>query len=285
MTPLRERMIRQMRLHRLAEKTQKTYLWHITSLARHYQTPPDQLTASQVQEYLHHMLVERQLAWPTANQAMAAFVFFYIKVLDWQRVNLKLPPRKRQSKLPEVWPQAGLTRLFGAPRHLKHRVLLMTVYAAGLRVSEVVRLTVDDLDTEQMTIRVHQGKGYKDRDTLLSSQLLKRLRDYWRGWRRGSPSRLIFPRPDESRPLAISSVQKIYHRACTTIGSSRRGGIHSLRHSFATHLLEAGADIRVIQHLMGHTSIKTTTRYLQLRRNHLQTIRSPLDLLPVSALV
>ena len=279
MTQLRDRMIRQMQLHRLADKTQKSYLWHVKALARYYHTPPDRLSPCQIQDYLHHLLVERQLAWSTCNQAMAGFVFFYLKVLSWPRVSLKLPPRKRQSKLPEVWPQAELLRLFEAPRYLKHRVLLMTIYAAGLRVSEAVQLTADDLNVDRMTLRVHQGKGHKDRDTLLSSQLLDRLRDYWRQCRRGTCSRLMFPGSDESRPFAISSAQRMYQRACAAIDNSRRGGIHSLRHSFATHLLEAGVNIRVIQHLMGHASINTTTRYLQLRRGHLEAVRSPLDLL------
>lgn len=280
MTPLRAQMIRTMELHRLTDKTQRAYLYHVSALARHYHRSPDRLTPSQIQDYLHCLLTERRLAWSSCNQAMSALVFFYLKVLTWDRVGLNLPPRKRPQKLPEVWPQAELVRLFESPGNLKHRVF---IYAAGLRVSEAVRLTIDDLDTDRMTCRVRQGKGHKDRDTLLSSQLLDSLRDYWRCCRHGSRSRLIFPGPKPERPLSISSAQKIYQCACAAIGCPRRGGIHSLRHSFATHLLEAGVDVRVIQHLMGHASIQTTTRYLQLRRQHLEAVSSPLDLLTTAA--
>lgn len=279
MTELRARMIRQMQLHRLADKTQQAYLWHVRALARHFQTPPDRLSARQVQDYLHYLLVQRQQAWSTCNQAMASFVFFFVRVLGWRRIDLQLPPCKRESRLPQVWPQAELVRLFDAGTQIKHCVLLMTTYAAGLRVSEVVNLRVDDLDASHLTIRVRQGKGHKDRLTLLSVELLRRLRDYWRRCRRGARSAVLFPAHDPFRPMTICAAQGIYNRACAAIGSSRRGGIHSLRHSFATHLLEAGADVRVIQHLMGHASIQTTTRYLHLRRAHLEAVRSPLDLL------
>jgi len=281
MTELRSRMVRQMQLHRLAEKTQRAYLGHVRALARHFHLPPDRLSATQVQDYLHYLLVQRQRAWSTCNQAMASFVFFFVRVLGRQRIDLQLPPYKRQQRLPQVWPQVELVRLFDATNQLKHRVLLMTTYAGGLRVSEAVNLRVDDLDASHLTIRVRQGKGHKDRLTLLSVELLQRLRDYWRRGRRRTRSAVLFPGHDPLRPMRACTAQGVYNRACAAMSSSRRGGIHSLRHSFATHLLEAGTDIRVIQHLMGHASIQTTTRYLQLRRAHLEAVRSPLDLLPL----
>jgi len=285
MTELRARMIRQMQLHRLAPRTQEAYLAQVRQLAAFYRTPPNRLSPTQVQDYLHHLLEERKQAWSTVNQAMCALVFFYVRVLEIERIDLKLPPSKRPQKLPQVWSRADLVRLFAAPSLLKHRALLMTVYAAGLRVGEAVNLRVDDLDSKRGMIRVRQGKGNKDRDTLLPARLLTVLRDYWRGCRLGTPGVWLFVGRDPGRPMAVASAQHIYGHACRRLGlgNARKGGIHSLRHSFATHLLEAGADVRTIQMLMGHRSLTTTSRYLQLAQRQVLATASPLDLLDAVA--
>lgn len=282
MTDLRNRMIRQMELYRLAPSTQTVYLWHIRQLAAFHQCPPDQLTPQQIQDFLHHLLTERQLAWSTCNQAMCAFVFFYRQVLKWDAVRLNLPPRKREQKLPQVWGRPALRQLLEAPVQLKHRVMLMTVYGAGLRVGEAVGLQTRDIDSGRGAIRVRQGKGHKDRQTLLSPRLLRELRGYWQTYRLHTSSPWLFIGPDPQRPLTVSSLQKIYQDACRLIGEHTKGGIHSLRHSFATHLLEAGVDVRRIQRLMGHRSIKTTSGYLQVTQQQLLSVKSPLDLLDVS---
>ncbi len=282
MTALRTRMIRQMQLYRLAPRTQTVYLWHMRKLAAFHQCPPDQLTPRQIQDFLHHLLTERQLAWSTCNQAMCAFVFFYRQVLKWDAVRLDLPPRKREQKLPQVWSRPALRQLLEAPAQLKHRVMLMTVYGAGLRVGEAVGLQTRDIDSDRGALRVRQGKGHKDRQTLLSPRLIRELRRYWQACRLHTPSPWLFIGPDPQRPLTVSSLQKVYHHACRQIGEHAKGGIHSLRHSFATHLLEAGVDVRRIGHLMGHRSIKTTSRYLQVTQLQLLSVKSPLDLLDVS---
>jgi integrase/recombinase XerD len=286
MTELRARMIRQMQLHRLAPRTQEAYLAHVRQLAAFYHTPPDRLSPTQVQDYLHHLLTQRQQAWSTVNQAMCAMVFFYVRVLGMERIELKLPPSKRPQKLPQVWSRRDLVRLFAAPAHPKHRALLMTVYAAGLRVSEAVNLRVDDLNGERGVMRVRQGKGNKDRDTLLPARLLTVLRDYWRCCRLHTPSVWLFAGRDPRRPMSAAMAEHIYNDACRRLGlgNARKGGIHSLRHSFATHLLEAGVDVRTIQILMGHGSLKTTSRYLQLTQWQVLGAPSPLDLLDAAAL-
>jgi len=166
MTPLRAKMITDMQLHRLAPGTQALYLREVASLATYYGRSPDQLTSDEIRAYLHHLLVERQLAWSTCNVTAAAIRFFYVETLGWPMAQLHLPPRTDRQRLPRVLSAEELQHLFTAARHPKHRALLMTTYAAGLRVSEVVRLQVTDIESERMCIRVNQGKGNKDRYTL-----------------------------------------------------------------------------------------------------------------------
>jgi integrase/recombinase XerD len=276
MTPLRAKMITDMQLHRLAPGTQALYLREVASLATYYGRSPDQLTSDEIRAYLHHLLVERQLAWSTCNVAAAAIRFFYVETLGWPMAQLHLPPRTDRQRLPQVLSAEELQRLFRATRHPKHRALLMTTYAAGLRVSEVVRLQVTDIESERMLIRVNQGKGNKDRYTLLSTRLLTELRAYWKLFR---PPRWLFPGRSLSEPMPSATARKIYDRARQRAQLQRGSGIHSLRHSFATHLLDAGVDPRTIQVLLGHRALATTVRYLQVSRQHLGTVRSPFDLL------
>jgi integrase/recombinase XerD len=280
MTPLRAKMITDMQLHRLAPGTQALYLREVASLATYYGRSPDQLASDEIRAYLHHLLVERQLAWSTCNVAAAAIRFFYVETLGWPMAQLHLPPRTDRQRLPQVLSAEELQRLFRATRHPKHRALLMTTYAAGLRVSEVVRLQVTDIESERMFIRVNQGKGNKDRYTLLSTRLLTELRAYWKLFR---PPRWLFPGRSLSEPMPSATARKIYDRARQRAQLQRGPGIHSLRHSFATHLLDAGVDPRTIQVLLGHRALATTVRYLQVSRQHLGTVRSPLDLLSFPA--
>jgi integrase/recombinase XerD len=183
MTPLRAQMIRDMQLQRLAPKTQKAYITAVAGLARFYQCSPDRLRPEQIRTYLHHLLVERRLAWSSCHQAAAGLKFFYTKTLGWDVLHLDLPPRTGRLQLPQVLSIEELQRLFTSPKNPRHRVLLMTTYAAGLRVSEVVRLKLTDIASDRMLIRVEQGKGRKDRYTLLSTRLLTELRAYWRLYR------------------------------------------------------------------------------------------------------
>jgi integrase/recombinase XerD len=180
-------------------------------------------------------------------------------------------------QLPQVLSIAELQRLFPSTKNPRHRVLLMTTYAAGLRVSEVVRLKLTDIESDRMLLRVEQGKGRTDRYTLLSTRLLTELRAYWRLYR---PAPWLFTGLDPHRPMPIGTAQKISYHAKRTARITHGHGIHTLRHCFATHLLEAGVDVRTIQMLLGHQALDTTTRYLRITRPHLATIRSPFDLLP-----
>lgn len=278
MTVLRAEMIKQMQLQRLAPKTQQAYLQGVKSLAAFYHQAPDRLTPRQIQDYLHHLLVERKLSWSSCNIAINAVAFLYTRVLKRDRLKLSLPRCKRESRLPEVLSTEEVERLLSAPGNLKHRVLLMTTYAAGLRVSEVVNLQITDIDSDRMSVLVRQGKGCKDRYSMLSDRLLAELRAYWKLYH---PRMWLFPGQDRRRPLNVTTVQRIYNAAKRAAGIERGRGIHTLRHCFATHLLEAGVDPRTLQVLLGHKSLNTTMRYLQVTRNHVLNVRSPLDLLPV----
>jgi integrase/recombinase XerD len=222
-------------------------------------------------------LTERRLAWSSCNQAAAGLKFFSTKTLGWDVLHLDLPPRTGRSQLPQVLSLEELQRLFTRTKNPRHRVLLMTTYAAGLRVSEVVRLRLTDIESDRMLIRVEQGKGRQDRYTLLSTRLLTELRAYWKLYR---PAPGLVTGLDPQRPMPSGTAQKIYYHAKRTAGITHGHGIHTLRHCFATHLLEAGVDVRTIQMLLGHQALDTTTRYLRITRQYLATIRSPFDLLP-----
>jgi integrase/recombinase XerD len=281
MKPLRLKMIRQMQLERLAPRTQEAYVAAVAGLAKFYWCSPEQLSPEQIRAYLHHLLVERQLAWSSCNQVACGLQFFYVKTLGWAPLQLNLPPRTRRSQLPHVLSTEELQRLFLSAKTPKHRALLMTTYAAGLRVSEVVHLQLTDIESDRGLIRVNQGKGRKDRYTLLSTRLLAALRAYWKLER---PEPWLFPGQDRDNPMPILSAQRIYYRAKHAAQLQHGKGIHTLRHSFATHLFEAGVDPRTIQLLLGHRSFDTTTRYLRVARTHLANIRSPFDLLRVDPL-
>lgn len=280
MGALRDRMIRELQLRRFAPLTRKNYLGVVTRLAKHYRIAPDQLSAKQVQDYLVYLITERRLEWNTINAEASGLKFFYGQVLKRPDVVLAIPPRRRPRHLPEVLSAEELLRLFAAAAQPKERALLMTTYGGGLRVSEVIRLQVTDIDSQRGMIRV-RGKGDKDRYTLLSNRLLEELRAYWLIDR---PRPWLFPRRRRSQPLNHNTARDMFNRAKAKVGIRKRGSIHMLRHSFATHLLEAGVDLRTIQLLLGHTSILTTTIYLHLTRKTRDATRSPLDLLDLSHL-
>lgn len=278
MTPLREKMIKAMQLRGLADSTQQSYLRRVTALAKHYQRPPDQLTKEEIQEYVRQLSVDRSQAWSTVNVTVCALRLFYEQVLGWDDARFSLPKRRTASKLPVILCREELERLFGVLRNRKHRALLMTAYGAGLRACELVRLETRDIDPGRMVIHVRQGKGRKDRYTVLSPRLLHELRSYWALYR---PRTWLFTGQEPDQPLSIESPKKIYDRAKWQAQIDKPGGIHTLRHSFATHLLEAGVELRIIQYLLGHRSIRTTTRYTQISRPQVASTQSPLDLLRI----
>ncbi len=278
MTPLREKMINAMKLRNFSPKTQSAYVNAVAGLAQYFKRSPDKIDREKIAHYLLHLQEERQLAWSSCNVVVCGLRFFYAKTLCRKTASLLIPPRKAETQLPEILTLKELEGLFSATRNLKHRVLLMTTYAAGLRVSEVVRLKMSHLDSERMMIRVEQGKGKKDRYTILSKRLLEALRLYWKVY---LPKSWLFFSRDPERPMHIGTAQKIYYQAKREAHITKGRGIHTLRHCFATHLLEAGCDLRTIQILMGHGAIGTTMRYLQVTQKRLDTLQSPFDLLEI----
>jgi len=274
---LRDRMVREMELRRFSASTQQAYERAVAELTKYHRRSPDQIDGEMVKDYLHHLLTERELAWSTVNVVSSGIRFFYTETLDRSDVSTAIPARKTPSKLPQVLSKEELCRLFHSARNLKHRLILMTTYSAGLRRSEVVRLKVTDIDRDRMMIRVENGKGQKDRYTILSQQLLDELRLYWVQYRPQHP--WVFVSQATNAPLVPRTVSRIFTNVKANAGIQKEGGVHMLRHSFGTHLLEAGVDLRTIQLLMGHSSLRTTTRYLHVTRKIIQAHGSSLDLL------
>lgn len=275
MTPLRQRLIREMQLRQFSPRTVDSYVDAVYGLAAFYQRSPDQLKLEEVRSYLHHLLIERKLAQSTCNLRAAAITFFYRNVLGQESFNLHFR-RKHSGKLPEVYSVEELVQLFEAACSRRDRVFLMTTYAAGLRLKEARHLKPKDIHSQRGLIRVEQGKGQKDRYTLLSPQLLTELREYWQEYR---PGEWLFPNEAKTEPIDRRSAQRIFYKAKRRAKLKRGRGIHTLRHCFATHLLEAGVDLRTIQMFLGHKSLDTTAIYIHLTQKKLGSVQSPLDLL------
>ena len=280
MTTLRQQLMQELVLRGLSERTQEAYVHQVYQLAKFYRLAPDKLSEEQVRQYLFYLARERHLSASSINQAVNAFRFFYQHVVrrDLEVLRRALPHGRKEIRRPEVFSPQELEKLFTAgSTHPKHRAFLMTVYGAGLRLNEACHLKFEHLDRARMQTRVVQGKGKKDRYTLLSPKLLEELEIYWRVCR---PQHWLFPSSrDPQRPLVDGTGQKIYYAAVQRAGLRRKGGIHALRHSFATHLLEAGVEITVVQRLLGHSSLSTTTTYLHVRAERLAQIQGPLELL------
>src|SRR5918996_4913936 len=274
MGALRTQMIAEMRLRNFSPRTEESYVAAMVGLVKHYHRSPDQLTQDEIRAYLLH-LKERGLSPSSRNVAISGLKFFYHQILGWNEQRLFLPPRKKSWRLPEVLSQNEVERLLLATQRHRDRCLLMTAYATGVRVSELVRLKVSDIDSERMMVKVEQGKGKKDRYTILSQRLVSELRTYWKEHRSRS---WLFPNR-KGTPISIDYAQKIYNLAKQKAQIHKGKGIHTLRHCFATHLLEAGVDLVTIKTLLGHNSLQSTQRYLQIRQPRLGATASPLDLL------
>jgi site-specific recombinase XerD len=268
-------MIRELELQRKSPKTIKAYLAAVAELARHFGRSPDSLSIEEIRDHVHHLIAKRKLASSSVNQHICGIRFLFQQVLGRKDFRLSAP-MKRSGYLPEPLARTEIRSLLDGTRNQKHRVLLMTAYGAGLRVSELVRLQPVDIHSQRMMIRVNRGKGNKDRYTLLSRRLLLELRSYWSVYR---PERYLFEGNRAGKHLAVGTAQSVFDQAKARAGVKHGRGIHSLRHSFGTHLMEAGVPIPTIQLLMGHSQIRTTMRYLHVTRKFLGTLRSPLDLL------
>ncbi len=283
MTHLRKMMLEELQRRNYSEITTRKYLQYVTAFARHFGKSPDQLGPNELRSYQAYLLRERKVTPGTAVNCVAALRFFFIKTLKRHQFREFLPYPKDRRRLPTVLSREEVSRLINAAGTLFRRTLLVTLYGTGMRRSELAHLKVGDIDSQRMIIRVVAGKGGKDRDLPLSPALLETLREYW-CWRK--PKLYLFPTRTRGLPVEEPISDKTVWIACSE--AARRAGInkrvtpHTLRHSWATHLLEAGTDLRTIQVLLGHGDLETTAQYLHLSQRPLQTVTNPLDGLALS---
>lgn len=259
MTPLRQKMIDAMLVRGFAVRTQQSYLDAVTQLSRYFHCSPELLTHDQLQGYFLHLVKERQLAPASCRLSFHGIRFLYLRVLGWPEVDLEVALPKRKQRIPELLTRDEVTRLLATVENHKHRMALTVCYGCGLRVSELVALQVRDIDGERALLRVNQGKGGKDRQVLLSESLLQMLRRYWCIFH---PTSWLFYGHHPLSKLSITSVQKVFQAAKIKAGIDKVGGIHSLRHAYATHQLAAGMPLHQLQALLGHSDIHSTMRYL-----------------------
>lgn len=282
MSRLRQAMVRELQLQRKAAPTIRSYVATVAQLAEHYRRSPDQLSLEQVRDWIHHLIVVRKLSDSTVNVRIQALRFFFQHVLRRSDFDLNIRMRG-PGRLPEVLSRDEVRRVLDADTSIRQRTLLMTVYGAGLRVGELVALRTDDLHADRGLIRIRHGKGNRERYSLLSASLVQQLRNFWRADRQGTAARKasvwLFPGDDPREPIAVSTAQYAWDLAHRRSGVTPGHGIHTLRHCFATHLLEAGVDVITIQRLLGHSCLSTTSRYLHLVPERIGQLHSPFDLL------
>ena len=272
-SPLRRRMIEDMTIRNLSLATQRSYIHAVAKFSRYFGHSPDRLGLEDVRAF-QVQLVAQGISWPALNQTVCALRFFYGVTLGLETIPERIAYAREPRKLPIVLNADEVVRFLEAVSSLKTRAALTTAYAAGLRASEAVSLKVADIDSGRMVIRVEQGKGGKDRTVMLSAQLLAILRTYWRLAR---PQHWLFPGRDETKPLDVQVLHAACRSACAAAGLTKRITVHTLRHSFATHLLESGTDIRIIQVLLGHANLSSTARYTRVSNRLIRQTESPLD--------
>jgi site-specific recombinase XerD len=265
-----------MRLRGFATNTVDAYIHAMVELWKFFKRPLERLTCEEVQRFLDETITVRKRAWATVNVYFSAYRFLYQQVLKRPAQEFSIPPRGRSGTRPGVLSRKEVERLITAPLNLKHRALLAMTYGSGLRVSEVVRVRIADVDRGRMMLRVEQGKGHQDRYTVLSRRALGLLEELWRAYR---PAEFFFTGQDRIRPISVETAQRVYYAALRQSGVRRVGGIHVLRHCFATHAMEAGTDIYTIKRWMGHGALVTTGRYMHVTAEHLAKGKSPLDTL------
>lgn len=289
MTPLREKYQRDMTVRGLAQRTQQSYTSYVADLARHFHRSPDLIAYDEVVDWIHHLIRERQLAPSSVNIAVNAVRFLYAVTLKRSVAELlaAIPHMKRNTRRAEVYARSELEAILSAPRQPRDRAFLMTVYAGGRRLSEAIHLQTTDIDRARLQLRVRHGKGAKERVLPLSPRLLQELEHYWRAQRSKRPGHdcpWLFLGTKPNAPINKATGQNIYYRAVQKSGVRRKGGIHLLRHSFATHCIESGLELTLVQRLLGHASLLTTARYLHVTALRLGQVRSPLDLIEFSTL-
>ena len=274
MSPLRQRMIEDMQVRNLAPATQRSYVHYVADFSQYSGHCPKLLDAEAIHQYMVYLLNERKLSPESVNQCISALKFLYLNTLEMPWTDEYFPRAKRAYKLPVVLSQEELLLFFDYIPGLKNRAALMTCYGAGLRISEAVALKIGHIDSDRMLLRVEQGKGGKDRYAMLSPRLLDVLRRYWRAYR---PDDYLFPSWKKDRHMSTTSLQLACREAAARSGLRKKVTVHTLRHSFATHLLENGTDLRIIQVLLGHSKIDTTSRYTRVSPQVVAATMSPLD--------
>ncbi len=276
MTALRQRMIDDLRVRNYAPGTIDLYVRSVARFAQHFGKSPDELGPEHIREYQTFLVETRKASWAKFNAAVSSLRFLYKVTLGKPWLIEHIPFPKQERKLPVVLSPEELGEFLQAVANLKHRTVLMTMYASGLRIAEALRLELPDIDSRRMVIRVRQGKGRRDRYTILSETLLHQLRDYWKVSR---PRPLLFPGKTPERPLTQNAMHRAMRRVRNKIGLHKHVRTHTMRHCFATHLLEAGTDLRTIQVLLGHRSLNTSALYLHVAAGALRSDGKPIDLL------
>ena len=263
-----------MELKGFSPRTQDSYIAQTKRFAEYFMKSPVDLGEKEIKEYLHYLITERKLSSSYISTTYSALKFLYETTLKRQWDMKSIPRTKKAKRLPIVLSKEEVKKIIDVTTNLKHKIILATTYAAGLRVSEVANLKIADIDSSNMQIRVSQGKGNKDRYTLLSEKNIEMLREYYKIYH---PTSWLFPGSFNSNPLNIRTIQKVFEQSKQKAGIKKDVSVHSLRHSFATHLLEAGTDIYHIQKLLGHSNVKTTSIYIHLTNHNVLKLTSPLD--------
>ncbi len=276
MTSLRQRMLEDLRIRNYAPTTVECYVRSVAEFAQHFNKPPDQLGPEEVRKWQLFLLNEKRVNLSTYIQAVCGLRFFYRNTLNRKIEIDRIPLPRYEKKLPVILSKAEVKALLEAPKNLGHRAILATLYGAGLRVSEVTKLKVSDLDRERRVIWVRGGKGHKDRQVMLADSLRELLAAYWR-WKR--PTEWLFPGENPDKPISTHTVFQTCRKAARLAGIAKPVHPHSLRHAFATHLLDDGVNLLVIQTLLGHAHLKTTARYLHVSDATVRSTRSPLEML------
>ncbi len=259
MTPLRAKMIKAMQVRGFSPRTHRSYLSAVTDLARYTHRCPDELEVSDLSAYFEYLATERHLSGASCRLFLNGIRFLYLQVLEWPSFDVEIAIPKKPQRIPELLTRSEVRRILGACSNPKHRMMLELCYGCGVRVSELVSVRVSHIDSERHLLRVEQGKGAKDRLVPLSDTLVQKLRQYWRLYR---PFECLFPGRTLARALGITSAQKAFTRAKVQAGINKVGGIHSLRHAYATHQLEAGLPVHRLQRLLGHQDLHSTLRYV-----------------------
>ena len=282
MTHLRKTMLEELQRRNFSAHTIRYYIWTVEDFARHFNRPPDRLGPRHIREYQAELFQKRKLSPGTVAIRLAALRFFYIKTLKKSWSIAETPYPRKTRRLPTILSQKEVEQLIHAARTPLERILLITLYATGARNAELTHLKVTDIDSQRMVVHIRGGKGRRDRDVMLSPKLLTALRTLWRYYHRKSSTWLFPSNYRKDRPIDAKTVWHACHKAAQRAGIQKRVHPHTLRHCFATHLLEAGTDLRVIQLLLGHQDLKETTLYLHLSQRHLNATASPLDALALN---